>query len=93
MIHVATQEDVLSHLVRGWQLRGLTTPGKRGLTYWLLPADTSPYAAKRVSAKIVTRLEVDGEIVGFRDQHGELRFILAAEVAAPAQPALLSVGA
>jgi len=93
-LHVGTAEDVLGSMADGWQLRGLTTPGKRGLTYWLLPNDNpAVYAAKRVSIAIVTRLAADGAIYGTLDDYGEMRYRLVTAAAPGMQERLLELGA
>ena len=76
MIHVGTAEDVVGSMADGWLLWGQRLTASRGYTYWLQPA-AGPYAAKRVSLKIVTALEASGQITGAADCYGDLRYTLS----------------
>ena len=85
MIHVGTAEDVIGAMLDGAALWGKHEPGRRGYTYFLESA--SPYAAKRVSLKIVTALEESGQITGTMNAYGDLRYRLSS--AEPLQEKLL----
>jgi hypothetical protein len=77
MIHVGTQEDVLSCLADGWKMWGRReAPPKRAYTYWL---ECRLYPAKRVSPRIVAALIEAGRICGAPNAYGDMIYQLGAQ--------------